>query len=96
MHLSYRVASTERGTGRDDAVDFRKILGREHYARGRTFPLRCLRHFAPGIGPIQTHSRTLSLGHRHALDSWASVAFLLCEMASSTERSLRFFSILPL
>ena len=27
VHLSYRVASTGRGTGRDDAVDFGKILG---------------------------------------------------------------------
>jgi hypothetical protein len=27
MHLSYRVASAGRGTGRDNPVDFSKILG---------------------------------------------------------------------
>jgi len=32
--LSYRVAGTGRGTGRDDAVDFCKIFGREHNVRG--------------------------------------------------------------
>ena len=39
LQLSYRIASAGRGTGRDDAVDFRKILGREHNVRGAHFLL---------------------------------------------------------
>ena len=48
MHLSNRVASTGRGTGRDDAVDFRKILGREHNVRGAHILLNVLARFRAG------------------------------------------------
>ena len=48
MHLSYRVASTGRGTWRDDAVDFRKILGREHNVRGAHILLNVLARFRAG------------------------------------------------
>ena len=34
MHLSYRIASAGRGTGRYDAVDFREIVCRQHNVRG--------------------------------------------------------------
>jgi hypothetical protein len=48
VHLSYRIASTGRGTGRDDAVDFRKILGREHDVRGAHILLKVLARFRAG------------------------------------------------
>ena len=61
----------------------------------RTFSSRCLRDFAPGIGTMKTPARfPWAIGH--AIESWASVAFLLRAMASSVERSPRFFSILTL
>ena len=62
MHLSYRVASTGRGTGRDDAVDFRKILGREHNVRGAHILLNVLARFHAGYRDDED-SRKLSLGH---------------------------------
>jgi hypothetical protein len=68
VHLFCRVASTRRGAGRDDAVNFRKILGRERYARGGTFSSRCLLDFARYRDDTD-HSRTLSLGHRPRIDS---------------------------
>jgi hypothetical protein len=95
VHLSYRIASTGRGTGRDDAVDFRKILGREHDVCGAHILLKMLARFAPGIGAMKTPARfPWAIGH--AMESWASVAFFLRAMASSAEPSLRFFSILTL
>ena len=62
MHLSYRVASTGRGTGRDDAVDFRKIFGRQHNVRGAYILLNMLARFRTGYRDDED-SRTLSLGH---------------------------------
>jgi hypothetical protein len=62
VHLSYRVASTGRRTGRDDAVDFRKILGREHNVRGAHILLKVLARFRGGYRDDED-SRTLSLGH---------------------------------
>jgi hypothetical protein len=53
---------------RADAVNFRKILGRERYARGGTFSSRCLLDFARYRDDTD-HSRTLSLGHRPRIDS---------------------------
>ena len=101
MHLSDWVASTERGTGRDDAVDFGKILGREYNVRGANILLNVLARFRagywdyPGIGTMKTPARfPWAMGHPMA--SWASVKFLLRAMASSVERSPRFFSILTL
>ena len=95
MHLSYRVASTGRGTRWDDAVDFRKILGREHDVRGAHILLKVLARFRAGYRAMKTPARfPWAIGH--AMESWASVAFLLRGMASSAERSPRFFSILIL
>src|SRR6266481_9707380 len=48
VHLSYWVASTGRSTGRDDAVDFRKILGREQNVRGAHIFLKVLARFRAG------------------------------------------------
>jgi hypothetical protein len=48
VHLSYRIASTGCGTRRDDAVDFRKILGREHNVRGAHILLNVLARFRAG------------------------------------------------
>jgi len=48
VHLFCRVASTRRGTGWDDAVDFRKILGREHYVRGANILLEVLAQMVSG------------------------------------------------
>src|SRR5260370_2208494 len=62
VHLSYRVASTGRGTGRDDAVDFREILGGEHNVRGAHILLKVLARFRAGYRDDED-SRTLSLGH---------------------------------
>src|SRR5438105_7708309 len=62
VHLSYRVASTGRGTGRDDAVDFRKLLGREHNVGGAHILLNVLARFRAGYRD-DNDSRTLSLGH---------------------------------
>src|SRR5882762_8965669 len=62
VHLSYRVASTGRGTGRDEAVDFRKIPGREHNVRGAHILLNVLTRFRAGYRDYED-SRTLSLGH---------------------------------
>src|SRR5438132_13361782 len=62
MHLSDWVASTERSTGRDDAVDFRKILGRQHNVRGVHILLNVLARFRAGYRDDED-SRTLSLGH---------------------------------
>src|SRR5438132_11521739 len=62
VHLSYRVASTGRGTGRDDAVDFRKILGRQHHVRGAHILLNVLARFRAGYRDDED-SRTLPLGH---------------------------------
>src|SRR5882724_342549 len=62
VHLSYRVASTGRRTGRDDAVDFRKILGREHNVRGAHILLNVLARFRAGYRDDED-TRALSLGH---------------------------------
>jgi hypothetical protein len=62
VHLCYRIASTGRGTERDDAVDFRKILGREHNIRGAHILLNVLARFRAGYRHDED-SRTLSLGH---------------------------------
>src|SRR5437660_9723846 len=62
VHLSYRVASTGRGTGRDDAVDFRKIFGRQHNVRGAYILLNMLARFRTGYRDDED-SRSLSLGH---------------------------------
>src|SRR3984893_1551414 len=62
VHLPYRVASTGRGTGWDDAVDFRKILGRERNVRGAHILLNVLTRFRAGYRDNED-SRTLSLGH---------------------------------
>ena len=62
MHLSDWVASTERGTGRDDAVDFRKILGRQHNVRSAHILLNVRARFRAGYRDDED-SRTLSLGH---------------------------------
>jgi hypothetical protein len=63
MHLSYRVASAGRSTGRDDAVDFSKILGREHDVGGAHILIDVLARFRAGYRDDRD-SRTLSLGHR--------------------------------
>ena len=95
MHLSYRVASTGRSTGRDDAVDFRKILGRQHNVRGAHILLKVLARFRAGYWDDEDSARfPWAIGH--AMESWVSVAFFLRAMASSAERSPRFFSILTL
>jgi hypothetical protein len=62
VHLSYRVASTGRGTGWDDAVDFRKILGCEHNVRGAHILLDVLARFGARYRDDED-SRTLSLDH---------------------------------
>src|ERR1700726_297233 len=62
VHLSYRVARTGRGTGRDDAVDFGKVLGGEHNVRGAHILLNVLARFRAGYRD-EEDSRTLSLGH---------------------------------
>src|SRR6266404_1111570 len=62
VHLSYRIASTGRSTGRDDAVDFRKILGRQHNVRGAHILLKVLARFRAGYRDDED-TRTLSLGH---------------------------------
>ena len=62
VHLSYRVASTGRGAGRNKAVDFRKILGGEHNVRGAHILLNVLARFRAGYRDNED-SRTLSLGH---------------------------------
>src|SRR5271163_2740760 len=61
----------------------------------RTFSSRCLRDLAPGIGTIKTPAR-LPWAIGQAIESWASVAFFPRAMASSAERSRRFFSTLAL
>src|SRR3984893_12961283 len=61
VHLSYRVASAGHGTGRDDAVDFRKILGHERNVRGAHILLKVLARFRAGYRDAEG-SRTLSLG----------------------------------
>jgi hypothetical protein len=48
VHLSYWVASTGRSTGRDDAVDFRKILGREQNVSGAHIFLKVRARFRAG------------------------------------------------
>src|SRR5205807_7192068 len=63
VHLFCRVASTRRGTERDNAVDFLKILGREHYVRGAYILLEVLARFRARYRDDRD-SRTLSLGHR--------------------------------
>jgi hypothetical protein len=62
VHLSYGVASTGCGSGRDDAVDFRKILSREHNVRGAHILLKVLARFGTGYRD-DIDSRTLALGH---------------------------------
>jgi hypothetical protein len=62
VHLSYRVASTGRRTGRDDAVDFREIVCREHNARGAHVLLNVLARFRSGYRDNED-SRSLSLGY---------------------------------
>src|SRR5215471_17257045 len=62
VHLSDRVASTGRGAERDDAVDFGKILGRQHNVRGAHILLNVLARFRAGYRDDED-SRTLSLGH---------------------------------
>jgi hypothetical protein len=63
VHLSYWIASTGRGTERDDAVDFRKILGREDNFRGAHILLDVLARFGTGYWDDED-TRTLSLGQR--------------------------------
>ena len=62
VHLSYRVASSGRGTARDDAVDFRKILGREHKVCRARILLHVFTRFRAGYRDDED-PRTLSLGH---------------------------------
>src|ERR1700737_5256982 len=62
VHLSYRVASAGHGTGRDDAVDFRKILGRQRNVRGAYILLKVLARFRAGYRDDEAPC-TLSLGH---------------------------------
>ena len=62
MHLSYRIASTGRRTLRDDAVDFRKILVRQHNVRGAHIVLNVLARFRAGYRDDED-TRALSLGH---------------------------------
>src|ERR1700747_421677 len=62
MHLSYRIASTGRRTGWDDAVDFRKILSGEHNAYGTHILLKVLARFRAGYRDNED-PRALSLGH---------------------------------
>src|SRR6516162_2009982 len=63
VHLSCRITSTRRGTGRHDAVDFRKILGRERYVRGANILLEVLARFRARYRDDRD-SCALSLGHR--------------------------------
>jgi hypothetical protein len=62
VHLSCRVASTGRGTGRDVAIDFHKILGREHNVRGAHILLKVLARFRAGYR-YDEDARTLSPDH---------------------------------
>src|SRR5215813_3816032 len=61
-HLSCRIASTECGAGRDDAVDFRKLLGGQHYVRGAHILLNVLARFRAGYRDDED-AGTLSLDH---------------------------------
>ena len=60
VHLFYRIASTGCGAGRDDAVDFRKILGRENNVRGAHILLNVAARFRAGYRDDED-SRTLAL-----------------------------------
>src|SRR5438132_7948697 len=62
VHLSYRIASAGHGTGRDDAVDFRKILGRQRNVRGAPILLKVLARFRAGYRDDED-PRTRALGH---------------------------------
>src|SRR5438128_11973754 len=62
VHLSYRIASAGHGTGRDDTVDFRKILGRPRNVRGAPILLKVLARFRAGYRDDED-PRTLSLAH---------------------------------
>ncbi len=63
MHLSYRVASAGRGTRRDDAVDFSKILGREHDVGGAHILIDVLARFR-ALHRDNEDPDTLPLSHR--------------------------------
>jgi hypothetical protein len=63
MHLSYRVASSGRGTGRDDAVDFRKILGCEHNVRGARILHKMVARFSAGYRADKTPHAFWAIGH---------------------------------
>src|SRR5580704_15014437 len=75
MQLSYRVASAGRGTVRDDAVDFRKILGREHNVGGAHILIDVLARFRarywddknPGACSLNHWPRDGELGERGVL-----------------------------
>jgi hypothetical protein len=61
----------------------------------RTFSSMCVRDFAPGMGTMKAPAREpWAIGQ--AIESWVSVAFFRRAMASSAERSRRFFSTLVL
>ena len=74
MHLSRRIASAGRGTGRDDAVDSARSSAVSTMSAARRFSSRCSRDFAPGIGTMKAPAREpWVIGQ--AMASWASVAF---------------------
>ncbi|MBV9979994.1 hypothetical protein [Bradyrhizobium sp.] len=60
MQLFYRAASAGRGTARDDAVDFREIVGREHDVRNADILLKVLARFRASTGTMKA---TPALGH---------------------------------
>src|SRR6267378_2676259 len=93
VHLSYRVASTGRGTGRDDAVDFRKILGRQRNVCGAHILLDVLARFGTGYRDDED-SGTLSLGHRPRDGELGKRGVLPAR--NGLERRARFFAILAL
>ena len=62
MQLFYRAASAGRGTARDDAVDFRGIVGREHDVRNADILLKVLARFRARYR-YDEGSQTPALGH---------------------------------
>ena len=62
MHLSFRIASAGRGTGRYDAVDFREIVCREHKVGGAHILLKVLARFRARYRYYE-NSRTRASGH---------------------------------
>src|SRR5215469_6554419 len=62
VHLSGRIASAGRRTGRHDAADFREIVWREHNVRGADILLKVLARLRARYR-YDENPRTRALGH---------------------------------